>query len=119
MSFEKISRNKDILIKNRAGKSYKELAEEYGISRERIVQIVQRERSLLRQKVNDISEIAKACKDLNADKGMYFRIVNALHEARFDKLNKWKRLNRSQILSIRNIGEQAADILEYAQKIAK
>lgn len=119
MSLEKISRNKDILVRNRAGESYQELAKEYGISRERVIQIVQRERFILRQDVDDIPAIEKACCDLNASKGMYFRIINALHEARLDNLNKWKRLDRVQMLSIRNIGERAADILEYAQSIAK
>lgn len=119
MSLENLKRNKKIFIKHQNGKTHLELAEEYGVSRVRIRQILQQERSYNTQERIDIPEIKQACEEFNASIGMYYRIVNALVENHTYKRNKWKRLSRPQILSIRNLGEKAADILQFAQKIAR
>lgn len=120
MSKEKISRNKEIYTKFRHNATYSDLAKEYGVSRTRINKILQHERSHRVKKDSiDIPEIKAACEYFDNEPGMYKRIVHALYERRLVKTNKWKRLSRPQILSIRNIGEKAADIIEYAQKIAR
>lgn len=119
MSLENLKRNKEIFTKYQNGKTHLELAEEYGISRVRIRQILHHERSYNTRERIDIPEIKQACEEFDAPIGMYYRIVNALVENRVDKHNKWKRLSRPQILSIRNLGEKAADILQFAQKIAR
>ena len=119
MSHEKIDRNKEILFKHRQGKTYSELAYEYQITPTRVRQIAQHERTHQQSIPYRIPEIEQACQEHDASDGMYYRILNALHDQRLDTHNKWTRLSRGEMMSIRNIGEKAADILEYAQKIAR
>ena len=119
MTIPNPARNKEILFRYRNGETFASLAKEYGLSNTRIRQITHQERLNQNKKPIFIPEIQQACKHLNASNGMYFRILNALHEERLDIHNRWKRLPRYRILSIRNLGEKAADILEYAQQIAR
>ena len=119
MTIEKRDRNREILSKYRLGKTYSELANEYGISFVRVRQIIQKEQAYQLSKPFSIPEIKQACKDFNAVDGMHFRILNALHRERIDIHNRWKKLSREEMLSIRGIGQQAADILMHAQEIAK
>ena len=118
MTIEKRDRNQEILSKHRLGKTYSELATEYGISSARVRQITQKEQAYQLSKPFPVPEIKQACEDFNAVDGMHFRILNALHRERVDILNRWRKLSREEMLSIRGIGEQAADILIHAQKIA-
>lgn len=120
MTIEKKDRNKDIFNKHRSyGKTYSELADEYGISSARVRQICQKERAYMLSKPFPILEIKQSCEDFNATYAMYFRIINALHRERIDVNGKWQKLSREEILSMKGIGEQAADILVHAQQIAK
>ena len=119
MTMPNLTRNKEILFRYRNGETFATLAKEYGLSDTRIRQITHQERINRNTKPIFIPEIEQACKYFNASTGMYFRILNALHEERLDIRNRWKRLPRYRMLSIRNLGEKAADILEYAQQIAR
>lgn len=119
MTMPNLTRNKEILFRYRNGETFATLAKEYGLSNTRIRQIIHQERINQNTKPIFIPEIKQACEYFNASNGMYFRILNALREERLDIRNRWKRLPRYRILSIRNLGEKAADILEYAQQIAR
>ena len=117
MSIEKLDRNREIYVKYKSGVSYLNLAREYGLSESRIRQIIDQVSYQKRHQTEDVKEIAIACQEFGATEWMNGRIQSALRQRRLNVQNKWRRLSRNDILSLRNIGEKAADIIEYAQKI--
>lgn len=119
MSVEKLSRNFEIYYKYKNGATYSGLAIEYGISIPRIRSIIQRARTIVNKQKPDIPEIDEACRVFEADKTTRGRILLVFKSKRLDEHGKWKKLSRLELLKFKNIGEKSADIIEYAQKIAK
>ena len=117
MSLEKMNRNREILLKFRNGWSYSDLADYYDVSIPRIRQILDHVRLEEHRRAIDIPEIGIACLELHAYRGMCGRIMSALKNRNLDKKNRWRKLSRIDILKIQKLGDAAADIIEYAQKI--
>ena len=117
MSHEKLDRNREIHAKHKQGMSYLDLAKEYEISEARVRQIDDQVRYQERHKTTYVAEIATACRELEAAKWMNGRIQHALCQGRLNVKNRWRKLTREDMLKLRNIGEKAADIIEYAQKL--
>lgn len=118
MSDLKLSRNEEILRLRKNGMSYKDLAEEFGLSYARIRQICENTRARHRHDRYDILEIYQACKEFDAPYKLYTQIVHALRDAGLDHNHKWKRISRDEFLKLDNIGNKLADIFERAQEIA-
>lgn len=118
MSNEKLNRNREnyALHKN-WGKSYAELSKIYGITQTRVRQICDQVRQEKLHRDEDIPEIIQACADLNAPKYLNTRIQNRFRFYKVNSHNKWRKLTRKEILTFDNLGEKAADIIEYAQKL--
>ena len=117
MSYEKIDRNREIYIKSKNGASRSELAKEYGLTVERIRQIIT---DILRHNLThspDVIEIGIACKELGASEWMNGRIQAVFRRRHLNVKNRWRRLSREDILDLRNLGPKSADIIEYAQKL--
>ena len=93
------------------------LEKEYEISEARVRQIDDQVRYQERHKTPYVAEIATACRELEAAKWMNGRIQHALCQGRLNVKNRWRKLTREDMLKLRNIGEKAADIIEYAQKL--
>jgi len=119
MSHEKLDRNREIYIRYKSGRSYKDLAADYKVTEARIRQIIDQVRRQNLKQSPDIKEIWIACEKFKASEVMNGRIQNALRRIRMNVHYRWLKLKRADILKIRNLGEKAADIIEYAQKIAK
>lgn len=117
MSHEKLDRNREIHAKHKQGVSYLDLAKEYGISEARVRQIDDQVRQEKLHRDEDIPEIAKACIELNAPKYLNTRIQNCFRYYKVNICNRWRKLTRKEILYFDNLGEKAADIIEYAQKL--
>lgn len=119
MSIEKLDRNREIYRRHKEGESYRKLSEEYGVSYERIHQIVSKVRERILQDIYYIPEIEKACKELEGDERLNTRIQNAIYNNKFDIAYRWTRLTREEILNMPYIGDRAADVIEYAQVLYK
>lgn len=117
MSHEKLDRNREIHAKHKRGVSYFDLANEYGISEARVRQIDNQIRYQELHKTPDVVEIGIACQELGATEWMNGRIQQALRQRHLNVKNRWKKLTREGMLKLPNIGEKAADIIEYAQKL--
>ena len=117
MSYEKLDRNREIYGKYREGKTYIDLAKEYGMSTVRVRQIVDQVRRDYLNIPADIPEIKEACKALDVPKWMHGRIQNVLKAKKLHVRNRWRKLDRKDILSFRSMGDLAADVLEYAKKL--
>ena len=117
MSKEKLDRNREIRAKLKQGYSYAEVANEYRLSDTRIRQINSQVLHQELLKPLDVIEITEACKKLNVPKWMHGRIQKALQYRHLNVKNRWRKLTRQEILEFSNIGEKAADIIEYAQKL--
>lgn len=122
MSHELIQRNLDIYRKKHVDhKSYKEIANEYGISETRVRQILdQVRRSKLPQNLpvkQYVYEIEEACKFYNANATMRGRIYNALAAYGYLKRRKWFLLTEAEMRKMRNIGPMAIKIIKKAQEI--
>lgn len=117
MSYEKLNRNREIKRLKLAGASYKEIAHEFGMSETRVRQIIQQVTKDDADQSHYVLEIEKACIELNAPAYLNNRIQNCLQRMKLNKLNRWRKLTHNDILSIRSLGEKAAEVIEYAQKI--
>ncbi len=117
MSHEKLDRNREIRAKHKQGVSYLDLAKEYGISEARVRQIDDQVRYQELHKTSDVVEIGIACRELGTTEWMNGRIQSALRQQHLNVKNRWRKLTREDMLKLRNIGEKAADIIEYAQKL--
>lgn len=117
MSHEKLDRNREIHAKHKQGMSYLDLAKEYKISDARVRQIDGQVRYQELHKTPDVVEIEIACRELEATEWMNGRIQWALRQQHLNVKNRWRKLTREDMLKLRNIGEKAADIIEYAQKL--
>jgi len=117
MSHEKIDRNREIYAKHKQGMPYLDLAKEYKISETRVRQIYDQVRYQERHKTPDIPEIATACKKFGATDWINGRIQNELRKRHLNIKNRWRKLTRNEILKMDWLGERAADIVEYAQKL--
>ena len=117
MSHEKIARNREIHAKHKQGVSYFDLAKEYKISETRVRQIDNQVRYRERHKTPDIPEIVTACKKFGATDWINGRIQNELRKRHLNVKNRWRKLTRNEILKMDWLGERAADIVEYAQKL--
>ncbi len=117
MSHEKIDRNREIRAKHKQGVSYSDLAKEYGISIVRVRQI--NELATYREHHNDpdVPEIVIACKKFGASDWINGRIQNELRKRRLNIKNRWRKLTRNDVIKMDWLGEKAADIVEYAQKL--
>ena len=118
MSELKYDRNCEILKRKRNGDSYINIANDFGISRTRVRQICEDTRSRQHQSVDDIPEIRQAVKEADAPKRIYTQIQNALQKSGNLRYNRWMYMSRHHILSLDNLGERCADIIERAQEIA-
>lgn len=119
MSLEKLDRNREITKKHREGMSYIDLAKEYNLSEARIRQIFDQVIRQERRQTPDVLEIGLACRELGEPEWMNGRIQWALRQNKLNILNRWRKLSRDDILNIRNLGEKAANIIEYAQNIKR
>ena len=117
MSHEKIARNREIRAKRKQGVSYSDLANEYNISVARVRQIDELVRYQERHKIPDIPEIVTACKEFGASDWINGRIQNELRKRHLNIKNRWRKVTRDEILKMDWLGERAADIVEYAQKL--
>lgn len=117
MSHEKLDRNREIHAKHKQGVSYLDLAKEYKISEARVRQIDSQVRYQELHKTPDVVEIGIACQELGATEWMNGRIQWALRQRHLNVKNCWRKLTREDMLKLRSIGEKAADIIEYAQKL--
>ena len=117
MSHEQLDRNREIYRRHREGESYSDLAHEFGITEARIRQIDTQVRHDKLCKSPSITEIELACKKFDAPDWMNGRIQAALANRKLHIKNRWKKLSREEILRLQGIGDVAADIIEFAQKI--
>ena len=117
MSHEKIVRNREIHAKHKQGASYSDLAKEYRISETRVRQIDAQVRYQEIYKGPDIPEIVTACKEFGATDWINGRIQNELRKRHLNIKNRWRKLTRDDIIKMDWLGERAADIVEYAQKL--
>lgn len=117
MSHEKLSRNREIHAKRKQGASYAELSKEYGVSVTRIRQIDAQVRHQEIYESPDIPEIVTACKKFGATDWINGRIQNELRKRRLNVRNRWRKITRDEVLKMNRLGEKAADIVEYAQKL--
>jgi hypothetical protein len=117
MSHEKLSRNREIHAKRNQGASYVELAKEYGVSITRIREIDAQVRHREIYESPDIPEIVTACKKFRATDWINGRIQNELRKRHLNVKNRWRKITRDEILKMDWLGERAADIIEYAQKL--
>lgn len=117
MSYEKITRNQIIFRSYKQGRSFRELAKEYNLSEARIHQIVDQERYYALRGSPDIPEIELACKMLGYNSTMVSRIQTVFRFKKLGKNNRWRKLNRSDILALYGLGKKAADIIEYAKNL--
>ena len=117
MSHEKLSRNREIHAKRKQGASYVELAKEYGVSVTRIRQIDAQVRHQEIYESPDIPEIVTVCKKFGATDWINGRIQNELRKRRLNVRNRWRKITRDEVLEMGGLGEKAADIVEYAQKL--
>ena len=118
MSHEQLNRNREIYALHKNwGKSYYELSELYGITQTRVRQICDQVRQEKLHRDADIPEIIQACADLNAPKYLNTRIQNCFRYYKVNIHSRWRKLTRKEILTFDNLGEKAADIIEYAQKL--
>lgn len=115
MSVEIVARNREIYLKHRQGYSYRDLADEYGISHSRVRQIYERERHEAFTKTIDIPEIVESCNELGALRSMNSRIQAIFRIKGLNKHDNWRKLSREEIISIPALGERAADIIIHAQ----
>ena len=117
MSIEQLERNREIRDRKLRGESYSDIAKDYNLSVARIRQINAHVRLIDRSNIKEIPEIKLACEQLCISKWLNGRIQTALRVHRLNIRNRWRKLSRKDILKIPNIGERAADIIEYAQKL--
>lgn len=118
MSELQYGRNCEILRRKRDGGSYKSIAEEFGITPVRVRQICEDTRNREHRSIDDIPEILQAVKQAGAPERIYTQIVHALYKSGDLRYNRWMYITRHHMLSLENIGERCADILEHAQEIA-
>lgn len=119
MSHEKMTRNREILTKHKNGASYIQLADEYNLSRPRIIQIIQHVKKMDNRGYVDIPVIQSACEEVGTSDRMYQRIVNAFHDSHTDIHNRWQRMSESEIRSLKNIGDLATKVILRAQELVK
>lgn len=117
MSHEKIARNREIHARHKQGVSYLDLAKEYRISEARVRQIDNQVRYQELHETPDVDEIKVACQELGATDWINGRIQNELRKRHLNIKNRWRKITRDEILKMDWLGEKAADIIEYAQKI--
>lgn len=118
MSELQYGRNCEILRRKRDGDSYKSIAEEFGITPVRVRQICEDTRNRQHQSIDDIPEILQAVEDAKAPDRIYTQIIHALYKSGNLRHNRWMYMSRHYMLSLENIGERCADIIERAQEIA-
>lgn len=115
MSEQKIERNKEIYFQHSQGIPHKQIAANFGISRERVEAILQQERRYINMQFDEIPEIWTACEEFcdnqNSCKAMYSRIINVLANKRLLHNNKWTKLSEDEILGFFAFGRKATDIL--------
>lgn len=112
-------RNREMLKLKRSGVSYKQLANDFGITTTRVRQICEETRAKEKQPIADIFEIKQAINMYDAPDRLYSLIIHELYEHGYLRYNRWKTMTEEQILDLPHLGKRCVKIILKAQEMQR